>query len=76
MAIEPPAPSLFSTTTGWPRLFASSLATTRDTMSAVLPGASGTTMRSCLAGHGWAAAKVLKSPKTTAVQMAFIDFPF
>ena len=38
----PPAPGLFSITTGWPSALESSWPANRDTMSAVLPAASGT----------------------------------
>jgi hypothetical protein len=49
-ATTPPAPGLFSTTTGWPSVRAMCSPTARAVMSAAPPGALGTTMRTGLAG--------------------------
>ena len=38
----PPAPALFSTTIGWPMLFAIASPTVRPTMSVALPALKGT----------------------------------
>jgi len=51
MAMVPPAPGLFSTTTGWPSVRDSSVPTAREIMSAVLPAASGTSKRIGRAGQ-------------------------
>src|SRR5262245_40132019 len=51
----------------------SSVPTTRDTMSAVLPGASGTTSRSGFAGKGCAADRVLAVIRTAPSQTGLID---
>ena len=50
MPMPPPAPPLFSTTTGWSRIRASASATGRPTVSATPPGGKGTTMVSGLLG--------------------------
>src|SRR5690606_24261989 len=52
---EPPAPTLFSTTTGWPRRLASPSATTRPTMSVALPAENPTYILSGLEGKSSAA---------------------
>src|SRR5574337_685698 len=53
----PPAPGLFSTTTGWPQRSLSLSPRTRATTSSELPAGAGTTMRTGRGGHGvWASA--------------------
>ena len=49
-ATTPPAPGLFSITTGWPSVLAMCSPTARAVMSAAPPGALGTTMRTALVG--------------------------
>ena len=50
MPMPPPAPALFSITTGWPRSRDIASATGRATMSASPPGGNGTIMVMGLAG--------------------------
>ena len=53
----PPAPGLFSTTTGWPRAVESFWPMIRASVSVLPPGAKGTTYVIGLLGHvSWAAA--------------------
>src|SRR5688572_447850 len=54
-ATLPPAPGRFSTVTGWPSCFDSSLAMARAVMSTPPPGGNGQTMRIGLEGN-WACA--------------------
>src|SRR5262249_6626954 len=49
----PPAPGLFSTATGWPRILVISLAVARVAMSTAPAGVNGTTMRIGLDGNAW-----------------------
>src|SRR5262245_7422008 len=50
----PPAPGLFSTVTGWPRIFCISLAVARVAMSTAPAGVNGTTMRIAFVGKACA----------------------
>src|SRR5688572_4434029 len=56
----PPAPGLFSTTTGWPSASDRPGATRRAVMSTFPPGAKGTMMRIGFAGKACAAASVAR----------------
>src|SRR3954469_17381825 len=49
----PPAPGLFSTATGWPRILVISLAVARVAMSTAPAGVNGTTIRIGLDGNDW-----------------------
>ena len=52
----PPAPGLFSTATGWPRIFGHLVAPiARVAMSTAPAGVNGTTMRIGLDGNAWPA---------------------
>src|SRR6478735_12328555 len=67
MPMPPPAPPLFSITTGWPRSRDMASATGRPTMSASPPGGNGTTMVTGLEGKGaWARARPAVAARTTA----------
>ena len=57
-AMAPPAPGLFSTTTGWPMSAASWSATMRATTSMVPPAGAGTSMRTGLSVQAMAAGRV------------------
>src|SRR5258706_7699560 len=54
--ISPPAPSLFSTITAWPRIACSFSATMRAVVSDALPGVTPETRRMVLLGNAWAKA--------------------
>ena len=69
----PPAPALFSTTTGWPSASASPVATSRAVMSTFPPGAKGTMILTGLLGY-WAnadAARLRASAARIGVRMRF-----
>src|SRR6266705_1261095 len=70
--MAPSAPTLFSTTTGWPRVSESGCATMRVMTSAAPPGGNGTTMRMGLAGY-CAAAGIAMRPKTPAAARTRIN---
>ena len=61
----PPAPTLFSTTTGWPSASPIAGASRRAMMSIELPGGKGATSLIGLFGHGCAAAPVATASNAT-----------
>src|SRR5712691_9828352 len=63
------APARFSTITGWPRAACSRSASTRATLSAWLPGPSGTTRLIGLLGYAWGK----PSPQTARHRIAVAD---
>jgi hypothetical protein len=66
MPSMPPAPALFSTTTGWPQRSFSLSPSRRTMMSSELPAGAGTTMRTGRAGHGDDCARALKDSAVPA----------
>src|SRR5688572_30774504 len=73
--ITPPAPGLFSTTTGWPRSGESCCATTRATVSELPPGGKPTTMRTARSGYdcAWAAAATSSAAIPAATRLIIGD---
>src|SRR5512134_885611 len=67
-AIAPPAPSRFSTITGWPRLTDSFSASKRAMVSDALPGETPETRRMVLLGNPWAATPAANSNETRTTQ--------
>src|SRR5258706_16422097 len=63
----PPAPARFSTTNDWPKLSLSLLATMRPSVSAVPPGAKGTTTRTGFAGQPCANADAVNNSASAQI---------
>src|SRR6185369_3217719 len=72
----PPAPTLFSTSTFWPRYWPRPCATWRATASTEPPGGKGTIMVTGLVGKDWAKAcpVTTNAPTTSRKRIAFISF--
>src|SRR5574339_139313 len=74
--IEPPAPTRFSATTGWPHISCSLAATARPMMSVELPGVNAMTSRTGLAGYACARqapARIESATKATALRKPIRD---
>src|SRR6185295_11465460 len=70
----PPAPALFSTTTGWPRFSPSFFAMMREAVSVPPPGAKPTTIEIARDGYGaWASAAPANNAVTATPRSFFIS---
>src|SRR4051812_18168587 len=72
-AMRPPAPSLFSTITGWPRLTCSFSARMRAIVSDALPGETPETRRTVFEGKPCASARPDASSTTANAALRMID---
>src|SRR6478735_5510082 len=69
----PPAPTLFSTTTLWPRYWPRPCATWRATASTEPPGGKGTIMVTGLVGKDWALTVADSAKAQSAKRILFIQ---
>ena len=70
MPMPPPAPALFSMTTGWPSARPIASATGRPTVSATPPGGNGTTIVTGRSGYcAFAAAAIISAAQNAATRL-------